>query len=44
MTSDKLYRLDEHGDNVRPAAEYGGQFTDGSFKNAGVLAYDEHSL
>ncbi len=44
MTPDKLFRLDELGENVRPAAEYGAGFVDGSFRNAGVLSYDAGSL
>ena len=32
VTVDKLYRLDENGENVRPATEFGSRFVDGSFR------------
>ena len=39
-----LYRLNERGDGVQPAREYGTRFVDGSLRLESVMAYDDRSV
>lgn len=43
-TENRLYRLDESGQNVRPVAEYGSRFVDGSFACKNVLSFEAGAL